>query len=80
MYLEGTPTEIGLNESGYYLFLAPAGYSIEDAADNGYLTDGINEYHIDRYENIYVGDKIYFRWAIIRLRFSDSYPAYNHFT
>ena len=80
MYLEGTPTEIGLNESGYYLFLAPAGYSIENAADNGYLTDGNNEYHIDRYEDIYVGEKIYFRWAIIRLCFPDTYPAYNHFT
>ena len=79
MYLEGTPTEIGLNESGYYLFLAPEGYDMESVSDNGYLSDGNNEYHVDRYEKIYLGEKVYFIWAIIRVRFPDTYPEYNHF-
>lgn len=79
MYLEGTPTEIGRNETDYYLFLAPSGLAVEKTRDNGYLTDGTNKYHVDRFERIYVGEKECFIWAIIRLRFPDTYPMYNHF-
>lgn len=79
MYLEGTPTEIGLNESGYYLFLAPPCFAIDNIGEDDYLTDGTNDYHIDRFEKIYLGEKVHFIWAILRLRFPDTYPAYNHF-
>ena len=79
MYLEGIPTDIGINEPGCYLFLAPPDFDIEYAAENGYLSDGTYKYHIDRSEKIYIGNEIYFIWAIIRLHFPDSYPNYNHF-
>ena len=79
MYLEGVPTDIGISESGYFLFLAPPSFAIETAADGGYLTDGTDDYHIDRFEKIYIGEKVHFIWAILRTRFPHTYPSYNHF-
>ena len=77
MYIEGTPTEIGINESAYYLFLAPAGFDIDSTSDGGYLTDGTDSYHIDRFEKIYLGDKVYFIWAVIRRRYPDTHLTYK---
>ena len=77
MYLEGTPTEIGMNESGYYLFLAPPLFDITSVMDGGYLTDNVNRYHVDRMEKIYLGEKVHFLWAIIRLRYPDAYLSCN---
>ena len=79
LYLEGIPTDIGTNEAGCYLFLAPPEFDLGSAGRNGYVSDGENDYHIDRYEKIYLKNKVYFIWAIIRARIPDTYPTYNHF-
>lgn len=79
MYLEGIPTDIGINEAGCYLLLAPPEFDVESAGRTGYVSDGKNSYHIDRSEKIYIGKDVYFIWAIVRLRFPDTYPNYNHF-
>jgi hypothetical protein len=79
MYLEGIPTDIGINDTGCYLFLAPPEFDMEYAEKNGYISDGTNRYHVDRSEKIYLGNKVYFIWAIIRERIPDTFPNYNHF-
>ncbi len=79
MYLEGIPTDIGINETGYYLLLAPPEFGLEQTDSSTYISDGNNNYHIDRSEKIYFKSDVYFIWAIIRLRIPDTYPIYNHF-
>lgn len=79
MYLEGIPTDIGINETGCYLLLAPPEFDPEPTDTSVYISDGRNNYHIDRSEKIYFKSDVYFVWAIIRLRIPDTYPNYNHF-
>lgn len=79
MYLEGTPTEIGVNEAGYFLFIAPATMDLESIGNNGYLYDDEKRYHIDRWEKIWVGDKVFYLWAILKERSEGKYPVYDHF-
>ena len=79
LYLEGIPTDIGINEAGCYLFLAPPEFDPGAAGRTGYISDGTNNYHIDRSEKIYFKSDVYFIWAIIRLRIPDAPPNYNHF-
>ena len=79
LYLEGIPTDIGINEAGCYLFLAPPEFDPGAAGRTGYISDGTNNYHIDRSEKIYFRSNVYFIWAIIRLRIPDAPPNYNHF-
>lgn len=80
MYLEGTPTEIGINDSGYYLFLGPASMQIDKLGDKGYLFDGTKKYHIDRWEKIWYGEEVFYLWAVLKEHTDGNYPYYNHFT
>ena len=80
MYLEGVPTEIGINDSGYYLLLAPASMQIELMGDKGYISDGEKKYHIDRWEKIWLGEKVVFIWAVLKEHTTGCYPYYNHFS
>ena len=79
MYLEGTPTEIGVNEAGYFLFIAPPTMDLESLGNNGYLCDDEKKYHIDRWEKIWVGDNVFYLWAILKERSEGDYPVYDHF-
>lgn len=79
MYMEGTPTEIGINDAGYYLFLAPADFEIDKAEGGGYISDGEKRYHIDRREALYSGDDKLYIWAILKEERDGGYPVYNHF-
>lgn len=79
MYTEGTPTEIGVNDSGYYLFLGPADMRIDEIGDRGYLTDGDKKFHIDRSEKIYFRNKVFYIWAVLKEHTTGKYPYYNHF-
>ena len=79
MYLEGTPTEIGMDDAGYYLFLGPASMQTDRLGDSGYLSDGKKKYHIDRCEKIWYGEDVFYLWAVLKEHTDGSYPAYNHF-
>lgn len=79
MYIEGTPTEIGINDSGYYLFLGPPSMEIDKVGNNGYITDGKKKYHIERWENVWFGEEIFFIWAVLEEQKTGNYPCYNHF-
>lgn len=79
MYTQGTPTDIGYNYSGYYLLIAPAGFDTDIIGDNGYLTDNIKRYHIDRSEKIYFGTSVFYIWAVLREHNDGNYPFYDHF-
>ena len=79
MYLEGIPTDIGVNDSGYYLLIAPPSVKLESLGDKGYLCDGERKYHIDRMEKIYFGDEIFYIWAVVKEHTDGKYPQYNHF-
>lgn len=79
MYLEGVPTDIGVNDSGYYLLLAPCSMKLDAIGDRGYICDGEKKYHIDRWEKIYLGIGVLYLWAVIKEHTEGSYPYYNHF-
>ncbi len=79
MYLEGIPTDIGINESGYYLLIAPASAPVEAIGDKGCLCDGEKKYHIDRYEKVYFGENVLYFWAVLKEMTTGNYPVYNHF-
>ena len=80
MYTQGTPTEIGLAQSGYYLMIAPSAFQPEKTDSNCYISDGDTLYHLDRSEKVYFGDKVMYVWAILREKSMGDYPVYNHFS
>ncbi len=66
MYLDGIYTEIGFNSQGHYLYIGPPNPDLTAISDSGYISaDGTN-YRIDRAERVYIGDEIFYIWAIIR--------------
>ncbi len=79
MYTQGTPTDIGLAQAGYYLLIAPSTLKIDEMGENGYLSDDEKSYHVDRRENVYFGNNVIYVWAILREKHTGNYPAYNHF-
>lgn len=79
MYLEGTPTDIGMNNSGYYLFIGPPDFPLEDTGDSGYITDGEKKYHIDRWEKVHAGEDVFYLWAVLKEHTGGRYPIYDHF-
>ncbi len=80
MYTQGTPTEIGIAQSGYYLMLAPSGFTEDSMGEYGYISDGNMNYHLDRTEKVYFGDSVIYIWAILREQSVGQYPVYDHFT
>lgn len=79
MYIEGTPTEIGMNDAGYYLFLGPADMQLDKLGRCGYLSDGTKKYHIDRWEKIWFKEMAFYLWAVLKEHTEGDYPYYNHF-
>ena len=79
MYLEGTPTEIGMNDAGYYLFLGPADMQLDKLGEKGFLSDGTKKYHIDRWEKIWFKETVFYLWAVLKEHTDGVYPYYNHF-
>lgn len=80
MYTQGTPTEIGLAQSGYYLMIAPSTLQLNDIDENCYIADSHMTFHLDRNEKVYFGDSVMYIWAILRERNDGEYPVYNHFS
>lgn len=80
MYLEGVPTDIGIDDSGYYLMLAPSEIMIDKLGDEGYICDGEAKFHIDKWEKIYFGRNVLYIWAVLKKHTTGNYPVYNHFT
>lgn len=80
MYLEGIPTDIGIDDSGYYLLIAPSSAFVEKTGDKGYLCDNEKKYHIDRYEKVFFGENVLYFWAVLKEMKKGDYPLYNHFT
>lgn len=79
MYLEGIPTDIGVNDSGYYLLIAPPSASLEKIGKKGFVCDGKKKYHIDRMEKIFFGENVLYLWAVVKEYTNGEYPQYNHF-
>lgn len=79
MYMEGTPTDIGISNSGYFLLLAPPDFAVNEVENGGCISDGEKKYHIDRWEKIYAGEEVFYIWAIIKEDTKGCYPDYDHF-
>ncbi len=79
MYLEGTPTDIGINDSGYYLLLAPPDINLDTLGNTGYLTDGEKNFGVDRWEKIHKGEQVWFVWAVLKEQQEGQYPVYHCF-
>lgn len=79
MYIEGTPTEIGINDAGYYLFIGSPDLRLDLVKDGGYITDGEKKYHIDRWEKMFLGNEIFYIWAVLKEYDGGDFPVYDHF-
>ncbi len=66
MYLDGIYTEIGFNSQGHYLYIGPPEPDLTLISDSGYISSDGTNYRIDRAERVYLGEKIFYIWAIIR--------------
>lgn len=66
MYLDGIYTEIGFNSQGHYLYIGPPEPDLTQISESGYLSADGTMYRIDRAERVYLGEKIFYIWAIIR--------------
>lgn len=79
MYLEGTPTDIGVNDTGYYLLLAPPELSLDALGEMGCLSDGEKKFGVDRWEKIFMGESVWFIWAVLKEQHEGQYPVYHCF-
>lgn len=66
MYLYGVNTEIGFNPEGYYLYIGPPSPDITQAGSGSRIICGGEAYRIDRAEKVYLGEKVFHIWAVIR--------------
>jgi hypothetical protein len=66
MYLEGTPTEIGVIDSGYYLYIGPPEHSFEHLPSGYYIESAGKRFLVDRFEKIYKGNSVFYIWAVIK--------------
>lgn len=66
MYLDGIYTEIGFNSQGHYLYIGPPEPDLTQLSDSGYISADGTHYRIDRAERVFMGDEIFYIWAIIR--------------
>ncbi len=80
MYLEGIPTDIGVNDSGYFLLIAPSSMQLDKIGRKGFVCDGEKKYHIDRMEKMFFGENLLYLWAVVKEHTDGKYPQYNHFT
>lgn len=79
MYMEGTPTEIGISDAGYYLFIGSPDLHLDVVKEAGYITDGEKKYHIDRWEKMILGDEVFYIWAVLKEYTGGDFPVYDHF-
>ncbi|MCL2513202.1 MAG: hypothetical protein FWF08_04795 [Oscillospiraceae bacterium] len=66
MYLEGTPTPIGLNEENYYLYIGPGKYDISAGFKDATLVCGGIRYGFDRCERFKTAGKTAYIWGIAK--------------
>ena len=66
MYLEGKHTDIGLSDTGYYLYIGPSDHDLTKIADDVVIICGNEKYVITRAERCFLGDEITHIWAILR--------------
>lgn len=56
-----SPSPLGVGPEGLYLYLGPAGESLEDVT--GISWDG-RDFEILRQRTVLVGDEVFYRWAL----------------
>ena len=66
MYLYGVNTEIGYNTEGYYLYIGPPSPDITLGEGGSRIICDEEAYRIDRAEKVYLGNKVFYIWAVIR--------------
>lgn len=66
MYLDGIYTEIGFNSQGHYLYIGPPEPDLTVLSDSGYISADGTDFRIDRAERVYMGEEVFYIWAIIR--------------
>ncbi len=67
MYLYGVNTEIGYNSQGHYLYIGPPVPDLTKAENGDYIQCMGERYRVDRAEKVYIGEKVFYIWAIIRV-------------
>ena len=79
MYMEGTPTEIGISGAGYYLLIGSPDLRLDALKDGGFISDGEKKYHIDRWEKMVLGNEIFYIWAVLKEYDGGDFLVYDHF-
>ena len=67
MYLDGTFTQIGYADQGYYLYIGPPGTGVADMGPFDRLAFEGNLYLVTRAERFFVQQEELYCWAILRL-------------
>ncbi len=67
LYLSGEYTPIGINKNNVYLYIGPPEHDLTKLNMTYRLHDSCgNSYMIDKAEKIFVGDRPFYIWAVIR--------------
>ena len=67
MYLEGTYTPIGRDNTGLYLYIGPASHNVTRLPETARITDGDGrKYVIQRAEEVKLSDKPFYYWAVVK--------------
>ena len=67
MYLDGTFTQIGYADQGYYLYIGPPGIGVTEMGPFDRLMFEGNLYLVTRAERFFVQKEELYCWAILRL-------------
>lgn len=71
MYLEGTPTDLGIAGQNYVLFLGPARPVMRGGDPGLRIESGGNAYEVRHCERIYLGDEALYQRAVLRRMFEE---------
>lgn len=67
MYIEGIPTPIGTNTSGYYTYIGPPAHDLSKLSINARVVDSHGKkYTISHSEKLFVKQNVFYIWAILK--------------
>lgn len=71
MYLEGIPTDLGIAEQNYVLFLGPARPLMQGGDPGLRIESGGDAYEVRHCERIYLGAEALYQRAVLRRMFEE---------
>ena len=66
MYLQGAYTDIGYVDPGFYLYIGPGEYALDELSRDAMVQMGKRSFVIDRAERVFYRGKSLYCWAVLR--------------